>query len=86
MRHGSGDIMASSIFGAAQQPPASFPTGEIASLARRVRESGSVCAYAEAMARGNPAFAQFLQATRGQSVDQIAQAMGVDIGALRGLL
>ena len=73
-----------SIFGGQQQPASPYQ-GQVAALAQQVRATG-VERYAQMLAQSNPAFAQFLQATQGQTVSQIAAQMGVPGGVLQGLI
>ncbi len=73
--------MASSIFGHQRTDP-----NPVLRIMQQVRNGGGARAFGEALAASNPAFADFVRATSGKSVEQVAAGMGVDMAALKSVI
>lgn len=71
--------MASSLFGGAQKPNPLQSAMQAVNMARHANPEQVM----QAMMRDNPQFAEFINANKGKSPEQIASEHGIDINAIK---
>ena len=71
--------MASSLFGGAQKPIPLQSAMQAVSMMRHINPEQVM----HAMMRDNPQFAEFINANKGKSPEQIANEHGIDINAIK---
>lgn len=71
--------MASSLFGGAQKPNPLQSAMQAVNMMRRTNPEQVM----QAMMRDNPQFAEFINANKGKSPEQIASEHGIDINTIK---
>lgn len=79
--------MASTLFGNNNPiPTRNTPMQQLGDLAEMIRSSGNPDKVAQLLMRKNPQFANFVQANRGKTPQQIARENGIDWGIIQQLM
>ena len=79
--------MASTLFGNNNPTPMrNSPIQQLGDLAAMIRSSGNPDKVAQLLMRKNPQFANFVQANRGKTPQQIARENGIDRGIIQQLM